>query len=305
MNNNAFDRTQGLGGSDIPVLLGFSSWKTPMELYLEKTGETKEEDVALKQNVKHVLDMGKIMEPYVIQSYQEEAGETVIRQQERVFHPDYKFLWGTIDGMCNHLVVEIKTTASYVEGWKNSVPMYVLSQVAYYSNLLNAAGAKIVVMFRDNGHIRTYNYHRDTASEKQIITLAVEFWDSVCKRNAPNPSNYKEAQICFKNVEQNKKVVASSKEVEMLLRMQQIKKEINEREKQYDDMKKHISCIMKDAAILEDNLGTCLATWHLRNTTRLDRDKLEKDYPDIYKQCILKSTTRNFSLKAQEPKAYC
>jgi predicted phage-related endonuclease len=303
MNNNTFDRTQGLGGSDIPVLLGFTTWKTPTELYLEKTGEAKE-DILLKQNTRRMLDMGKILEPNVIKYYQEETGEVITRQQERILHPEHNFLWGTIDGVCNDLVLEVKTTASYVESWKNSVPIYVLSQVAYYSHLLNSPGAKIVVMFRDNGHIRTYNYHRDLASEKQIIDEAIRFWEKVQKKTPPNPANYKEAQILFKNVEQDKKVIASPQEVEVVSKMLRLKKEINEKEKQYDDMKRQITCFMQEAPILEDGQGACLATWNLRNTTRLDRDKLEKEYPGIYKQCVISSTTRNFSLKTSEPRMY-
>ena len=101
-------------------------------------------------------------------------------------------------------MVEVKTTASYVASWKNDVPTYVLSQVAYYSNLLNSAGAKIVVFFRDNGDIRTYEYQRDLNSEEHIIKMAVEFWCNVTTKNPPSATSYKEVQILFKNVVQNK-----------------------------------------------------------------------------------------------------
>ena len=86
VNKKEFDRTQGLGCSDISALLGFSKWKTPPALYLEKIGEI-DSDAAIKQNSRHIFDMGRMLEPYVIQSFEEETEEKVVRQQERIFHP--------------------------------------------------------------------------------------------------------------------------------------------------------------------------------------------------------------------------
>jgi len=297
-NFTEFDRSQGLGGSDIPALLGFSKWKTPLSLYLEKTGEL-DADAAIKQNSRHILDMGKMLEPYVIQSFEEETGEKVIRQQERIFHPKHKFLWATIDGMCGNLVVEIKTTASYVTDWKTSVPLYVLAQVAFYSSLLNSDGAKIVVMFRDSGEIRTYNYQRDVASEEQIIKQAVEFWDNVCKKTPPEPSSYAEAQILFKDVTADKKVIATSEDMAVIAKMLQLKKELNEKETEFDTLKTSICTRLSDAQTLEDGQGNCLATWKIRNSSRLSTDTLKTTHPDIYKECLLRSTVRNFTLAQQ------
>ncbi len=294
--DSKFDRTKGLGGSDIPVLLRLSKWKTPLDLYLEKIGESAENTI--KENQKHILAMGKTLEPYVIQSFEEDTGEKVIRQQERILHPKYDFLWGTIDGMCSDMVIEIKTTSSYVDGWKEGVPQYVLAQAAYYANLLNSKGAKIVVLFRDTGEIRTYAYERDVASEEQIITCAVNFWDSVCKRIPPEPTSYEEAQTIFKNVISDKKVIASTQDIAAIERMRQLKKELEEKEKEYDALKTNICAKLGDAPVLEDAEGHCLATWKERNSTRVSIDTLKSLHPAIYGECLLKSTVRNFSLKA-------
>lgn len=298
-----FDRTQGLGGSDIPALLGFSKWKTPLALYLEKIGEI-DSDAAIKQNSRHILDMGKMLEPYVINSFEEETGEKVVRQQERIFHPKHKFLWATIDGMCGNLVVEIKTTSSYVADWKHNVPLYVLAQVAHYSSLLNSDGAKIVVMFRDSGEIRTYSYQRDAASEEQIIKQAIEFWDNVRKKTPPEPSSYAEAQILFKDVKADKKVIATSEDMAVIAKMLQLKKELNEKETEFDTLKTSICTKLGDAPILEDERGNCLATWKTRNSSRLSTDALKTTHPDIYKECLLRSTVRNFNL-VQQSSAAC
>ena len=38
------DRKKGLGGSDIAAIMGISPWKTPMDVYLEKTTEVQDID---------------------------------------------------------------------------------------------------------------------------------------------------------------------------------------------------------------------------------------------------------------------
>jgi predicted phage-related endonuclease len=201
--------------------------------------------------------------------------------------------------MCGNLVIEIKTTSSFVTDWKHSVPLYVLAQVAYYSYLLNSDGAKIVAMFRDSGEIRTYSYQRDVASEEQIIKQAVEFWDNVCKKTPPEPTSYAEAQLLFKDAKVDKKVVATGEDMAAITKMLQLKKELNEKETEFDTLKASICTKLGDAPTLEDEQGNCLATWKIRNSSRLSTDTLKTAHPDIYKECLLRSTVRNFNLIPQ------
>ncbi|MFR7431835.1 MAG: YqaJ viral recombinase family protein [Bifidobacterium bifidum] len=39
-------RTEGVGGSDMSTILGFNTYKTPYELWLEKTGRQEPEDIS-------------------------------------------------------------------------------------------------------------------------------------------------------------------------------------------------------------------------------------------------------------------
>ena len=44
------DRRLGLGGSDMPIIFGLSSYKTPRELYLEKIGaSTNQKEITPQQ----------------------------------------------------------------------------------------------------------------------------------------------------------------------------------------------------------------------------------------------------------------
>ena len=47
------ERRNYIGGSDIAAILGMSRWKTPLKLWLEKTGEVEPDD--LSENEKNIL----------------------------------------------------------------------------------------------------------------------------------------------------------------------------------------------------------------------------------------------------------
>ena len=47
----AEERKSYIGGSDISVVMGMSRWKTPLALWLEKTGEVEPEDLSKKEAV--------------------------------------------------------------------------------------------------------------------------------------------------------------------------------------------------------------------------------------------------------------
>ena len=293
-----FDRNKGLGGSDIPALLGLSKWKSPLALYLEKINESNEPLESSKHE--HLLNMGNMLEPYVIDSFEKDTGQKITRRQERIFHPTYDFLWATIDGMCGNLVFEVKTTSSLVCAWKKGLPPYVQAQVAYYSYLTNSDGAKIVVLFRDTGEIKTYDYKRDVEKEKEIIAYAVDFWDKVCKKSPPQPFDYAETQLLYKHAVVDKKATASIEDIEAISRMVQLKNDIKKREIEFDALKTAICIKIGDAAIMENSLGECLVTWKERSGSRVSTDVLKRKYPQIYNECLSKTTTRTFNLKMGE-----
>jgi predicted phage-related endonuclease len=44
--------------------------------------------------------------------------------------------------------------------------------------------------------------------------------------------------------------------------------------------------------------GRCLATWKERSSARVSVETLKNLHPAIYNECLTKSTTRNFTLRA-------
>ena len=62
------ERRQGIGGSDAAAAVGLSPWKTRLELWLEKTGQTPDREETPE------MRRGTLLEPVVKQLYADATG---------------------------------------------------------------------------------------------------------------------------------------------------------------------------------------------------------------------------------------
>ena len=69
-------RRRGIGGSDAGVILGLNPYKSPWQLWLEKTGQTEPDDLSTNEYVY----WGTKQEPLVAERFFEETGKRVQRR---------------------------------------------------------------------------------------------------------------------------------------------------------------------------------------------------------------------------------
>ena len=120
-------RKQGIGGSDASVVCGINRYKSPVELWLDKTAEfTKRTGIEVKQ-FKHLL------------------------QSEE--HP---FMLANLDGICEvpdvgTCIFEAKTASAYKAGeWEDTIPDEYQLQIQHYMAVTGYAGAYIAVLIGGN-----------------------------------------------------------------------------------------------------------------------------------------------------------
>jgi len=126
------DRAKGIGSSDAPVILGVDPFRTPYDLWLQKTGRvppTEENDA---------MRLGSVLEPVLLQLAGERLAKRVVRPSS-VFVGCFPHFRANIDGMVGEAkrgadIVEVKTTSS-TDGWgaegTDEVPDRVRVQVTY------------------------------------------------------------------------------------------------------------------------------------------------------------------------------
>lgn len=136
------DRSKFLGASDAAVVLGVSKWKTPLTLFLEKTGQHVE---TITPEKAAIFKRGKRWEPIALQMLVDQLQERghaveIINTNQCYQDPAHPFLQCEIDAELmldgEHVNVEIKTVHPFAASeWgemdSDEVPIYYASQAMH------------------------------------------------------------------------------------------------------------------------------------------------------------------------------
>ncbi|WP_459253609.1 lambda-exonuclease family protein [Enterococcus hirae] len=130
------DRKRGIGGSDVATVLGLNKYKSPYQLWLEKTGQ-----IELKDSESEPAYWGNVLEEVVAKEFQERTGKKVRRRNQVFEHPLHPFLRANIDRdvVGENAILECKTANQFFsKEWEGEeVPLSYLCQVQHYMNVLN------------------------------------------------------------------------------------------------------------------------------------------------------------------------
>lgn len=193
-------RRRGIGGSDIPALLGISRFNTPLGVFLEKRGEV---DRALVPN--EAIEWGNRLEPVIRSAYADRlaaaTGATVhvvpgdaIGTREG---PEPWMLW-TVDGLVwlsgrpdaapADRVLEIKNRHVAAEGWGESgsdqVPQEVFAQVMWYLHCGRVPTADVAALFGGN-ELRIFRVDYDPQLGADLERVARSFWFECVQAGQP------------------------------------------------------------------------------------------------------------------------
>ncbi|MGW4050851.1 YqaJ viral recombinase family nuclease [Streptomyces sp. NPDC004779] len=127
-------RATGLGGSDIPAILGLSPYTSPLEIWLRKTGQT----VPRPHNpvLSEAAEMGHELEPVVARRFSKQTGLTIVDNPGTLRRPDKPHMIVNLDRVTledgDPGVVELKTRSSYaLNDWLDETPIDTTVQVMW------------------------------------------------------------------------------------------------------------------------------------------------------------------------------
>ena len=204
------DRLTGLGGSDLGAVLGLNPYRTPYQVWLEKTGRAEPFEGNLQTR------FGTFAERFVAAEYSAITGNRVQKFNSMLRHPDAPLI-----GHVDRLVIppgkqraahrlEIRTdrgleckTAHALAASRNGdwgelgtdqVPEHYLIQCAAYMALTGCPYWDLAVLF-GNSDFRIFHLERDHEMETMLIGEASRFWrDHVLADVPPDPSSEAEAR---------------------------------------------------------------------------------------------------------------
>jgi putative phage-type endonuclease len=281
------DRTKYIGGSDIGAILGLSRFRSPLEVWMEKTGkETKKLDSL-------PLRFGSFAEEFVASEYARATGFRLIHDESIYIHPEHAFMSAhmdrfVLDGSASSptRILECKTAHPFSSGdWgeigSDEVPMSYLCQCIWYMAIASINQVDLAVLF-GNSDFRIYQIARDAELETVILQKASLFWNDYVLKDIPPPAQSEaDCQTLFSRGDPKKSLEAQSETLKLAKRVALLNSEISTREEAISAIKQAIMSEMGEAETLTYQ-GKVLATWKApKPSYRLDSKRIEAEHPEI------------------------
>lgn len=296
-------RTTYIGGSDAAAVCGLCPYRSPVDVWLEKTGRSAPKDLSENEAVQ----WGNILEPVIRDQYELETGYTV-SPGEFVVSDRIPWLCANVDGYAQPFdgssrVLEIKTAGSrqahlWGEPGTDAVPQQYVVQVMHYLAVTELSSADLAVLVGGQ-RFRIYHVPRDEALIDWLLEREAAFWECVTNDTPPEDRRIGDAAKLFpKSFGQS--VVASSAIHQAVTDLRAIDFTIKQLETKKDGFIDSIQTYMREAAELTDAQGEVLATWKSFETTRVDQSALAKDHPEVFASCRRTTSYRRFNLKRKE-----
>jgi putative phage-type endonuclease len=292
-------RKSGLGGSDMAAVMGFSKFRTALDVYNDKTTD----DIDLTPN--DILDLASFLEDYTAKKFASLHECRVTRVNGELVHPKYPFLKGNIDRKITGMqsvsgagILECKALSTY--NFRNvelyGLPYDYIIQMQFYFAIGRGTyqWGRFAILNRDNGKLLTFEVFPDQTLMDAIESAGVDFWENHVIKNIPPESNQKENQIT--PLPTGGKVEILNDDIELTALLNQYKEYSNikkEADALVNDVKERITTRLQGHTAVECanmRIYTSTATRHT-----IDTQKLKKEQSAIYYK-YLKATESN-SLK--------
>ncbi|CAI3596968.1 MULTISPECIES: YqaJ viral recombinase family protein [Clostridium] len=291
------ERQCGIGGSDVGAVLGVNKYKTPFEVYLEKTEPITE----IKEQSESAY-FGDIFEDIVAKEFEKRTGFKVRRDRKHYKHKDYHFMVANIDRRIvgENAILECKTANQYLlKEWEDEeIPASYLLQVQHYLAVTGADRGYIAVLIGGQKFIWK-EVSRDEELIEIIIQAEKDFWGLVEAKTPPaldgSSAAEKYLKEKYKEVEEDKTVELGFEYKDKIKSYLEMKEQLKNFETQVKELENQIKFEMGNAEYAYAP-GYNLS-WKNVSSNRVDSKKLKAEYPEIYEKVIKESVSRKFNIK--------
>ena len=301
------ERRRGIGGSDAGAVLGLNPYRTPVAVWLEKTGRAEPEDLSDNEAVY----WGNRLEDVVAEEFSRRTGLKVRRCNRTLTHPDLPFVIAHIDrqilsdGKRGPGVLEVKTAGQYAASkWGPSgtdqVPDEYLVQTAHYLAVTGYAYARLAVLIGGRD-LRIYEIPRDEELIDLVLRQEERFWHEHVEADMPPPPVTVGDIETLYAVDNGETLLASAEIEDAARTLAEIKAQIKSLEEHASSLEERIKAAMRDYSVLVDAEGNPLVTWKKsKDSQRLDTKRLKEEQPEIWSRyCRTVPGSRRFLLKVK------
>lgn len=292
-------RKQGIGGSDASIVCGINRYKSPVELWLDKTGQIPYQEAG------EAAYWGTQLESIVRSEFSKRTSIFVAETHEILQSEEHPFMLANLDGVCESpnygaCIFEAKTASAFKAGeWEDAIPDAYQLQIQHYMAVTGYKAAYIAVLIGGNS-FKWKCIERDDELISMLVQLESDFWQHVQDGTPPpldgSAASAKFLAERFANSRPASHIDLPDKAADLL--------------RQYDEACEQLESITEQKQLAENLLkemmgeneigtaGDRIITWKTMSQERLDSKTLKAEHPALYKKYANKTTYRRFSIKA-------
>lgn len=305
-------RKKGIGGSDVAAILGFSPYKSPYQLWLDKTGRSER-----KESQNESAHFGNLLEDVVAKEFSRRAGVKVQRVTQQLFLEEHPWALGNIDravinpdiagnvrfkdgALTTDRLLECKTASEYMsklfgEEGSDQVPDYYLTQCLWYLLITGCKVIDLAVLIGGN-KFRMYRIERDEDLIQSIFNQVKAFWfNHVIADVPPDPTCFDDVLHRWSNHVVGKQVEADFEHIKLAEELITVQGRLKADKAREDEIKLKIVSTMQDAEMMISQ-GKSICTYKEQSSTRIDSTLLKKEEPDLFAKYSKTSSTRVFRI---------
>jgi putative phage-type endonuclease len=277
-------RNIGIGGSDAGIVAGLSRWKSPFQLWMEKTGQVEPEDISDKEYVY----WGTKLEQLVADRFCEVTGKSVRRRG--LLKSDRKpFMLASVDRVVvgESAGLECKTANSYAsKEWEgDNVPDTYYAQCQHYMAVTGMDKWYIACLLGGN-HFVWKEIPRNESDIEALEACEEEFWNHVTDLTAPPLDG---SDSCAQALREKfhggleTPLELDAKAMDLVNQYRRLKEAADDIKDEMETIKNILCGTLGDYETAY--AGGIKVSWKTQaGRTTIDSKKLKEEHPDIYEK---------------------
>lgn len=286
-------RKKSIGGSDAGALMDMNPYASPLSLYADKKGLSKEKETT------EAMRLGTDLEEYVARRFCEETGKKVRRDNYMYLDDEHDFISANVDRevVGENAAVECKTMSSFagydLEG--GDIPSQYYCQCQHYMMVKGYEKMYLAILVFQRG-IYILEVERNESFITAMRDAEVAFWkDNIEKNEMPAPSGNDMdtvKEIYPKAMVEQTTLANADKDIRRIRELDAI---IKDMEAEQESIKAGLCQRLGDTAVGIDREYAC--SWKNQKREGVDTKLLKAEYPEVYEKVKKTSEFRVFRTK--------
>jgi putative phage-type endonuclease len=280
------DRKSFIGGSDMPAVMGMSRWKTPLQLWGEKTGLIEQADLSGIEAV----ELGTELEDFVAKKFERKTGMKV-RRAPQIYTGAEPWMKCQVDRLVTGTdeLLECKTASAWkLKEWDGEeIPAEYIIQCQWQLAVTGRKVAWIAVLI--GGQRFLYKkIEADSELHAKMESQAREFWKMVQDRVPPTAMLGDDQALLALHPTANDTMQAVNSMNEAVRQIKETEMHIARMEEEVDLLKTKLKEVIGDTMGIKT--PEYVVTWKNQNQNKLDYDRLKAD--GLYDRYLKTSSIR-------------